>query len=166
MKKLFLIGGTMGIGKTAVCQILKKKLKNAVFLDGDWCWNSDPFKVTEETKSMVMKNICFLLNNFLRCSEFDNIIFCWVMHEQNIIDNILKAIDSSGHEIKIISLMCDEDELKSRLLGDVEKGIRSFDIIEKSIERLRCYTKLKTIKINTSEKKPDEVATEIIKDKN
>ena len=75
MKKLFLIGGTMGIGKTAVCQILKRKLKNSVFLDEDWCWNSDPFKVTEETKSVVMKNICFLLNNFLRCSEFDNIIY-------------------------------------------------------------------------------------------
>ncbi|WP_343083172.1 hypothetical protein [Blautia producta] len=26
MKKLYMIGGTMGVGKTATCQILKRKL--------------------------------------------------------------------------------------------------------------------------------------------
>ena len=76
MKKLYLIGGAMGVGKTTVSQILKKKLVNSVFLDGDWCWDSDPFQVTEETKAMVIDNICYLLNNFLRCSAYDNIIFC------------------------------------------------------------------------------------------
>lgn len=28
-----MIGGTMGVGKTATCQILKQKLDNSVFLD-------------------------------------------------------------------------------------------------------------------------------------
>jgi broad-specificity NMP kinase len=59
MKNLFLIGGTMGIGKSTVCRILKYKLPNCVFLDGDWCWDMHPFQVTDETKQMVMKNICF-----------------------------------------------------------------------------------------------------------
>ncbi|MEG1013421.1 MAG: hypothetical protein RSI33_04160 [Clostridia bacterium] len=31
----------MGVGKTAVCQSLKQKLPNAVFLDGDWCWDAN-----------------------------------------------------------------------------------------------------------------------------
>ena len=35
MKKLFLIGGTMGVGKTAVSQELKRILPHAAFLDGD-----------------------------------------------------------------------------------------------------------------------------------
>ena len=34
MKTLYLIGGTMGVGKTTVCQILKRRLPDAVFLDG------------------------------------------------------------------------------------------------------------------------------------
>ena len=38
MKTLFLIGGTMGVGKTTACRILKRKLPACVFLDGDWCW--------------------------------------------------------------------------------------------------------------------------------
>ena len=60
MKKLFIIGGTMGIGKSTVSQILKQKLPNSVFLDGDWCWDSSPFQVTAETKEMVIKK-------FARC---------------------------------------------------------------------------------------------------
>jgi len=53
MKKLYLIGGTMGVGKTTACRILRTKLSRTVFLDGDWCWYSHPFVVTEETKRMV-----------------------------------------------------------------------------------------------------------------
>lgn len=68
MKTLYLIGGPMGVGKTTVCQLLKNKLPYRVFLDGDWCWDSHPFQVTEKTKEMVMKNICYLLNNFIHCS--------------------------------------------------------------------------------------------------
>ena len=79
MKTVYLIGGTMGVGKTTVCQCLKRKLENSVFLDGDWCWDSYPFQVTEETKRMVIENICFLLNQFIHCSAYSDIIFGWVM---------------------------------------------------------------------------------------
>ena len=78
MKRLYLLGGTMGVGKTTVSQQLKQDLPNSVFLDGDWCWDADPFQVTEETKSMVIRNICYLLNSFLHCTAYENIIFCWV----------------------------------------------------------------------------------------
>ena len=64
MKKLYLIGGPMGVGKTTVCQFMKQKLNSSVFLDGDWCWDMHPFCITEETKAMVVDNICHLLNNF------------------------------------------------------------------------------------------------------
>ena len=70
MKTLYMIGGTMGVGKTTVCQQLKQDLPNSVFLDGDWCWDASPFQVTDETKAMVTNNICYLLNNFLKCSAY------------------------------------------------------------------------------------------------
>ena len=63
MKKLYLIGGTMGVGKTTTCQVLKRKLDRSVFIDGDWCWDMHPFIVDEETKTMVMNNIVYQLNN-------------------------------------------------------------------------------------------------------
>ena len=53
MKTLYLIGGTMGVGKTTVSQQLKKDLANSVFLDGDWCWDarSEERRVGKECRS-------------------------------------------------------------------------------------------------------------------
>ncbi len=65
-----------------------------------------------ETKKMVMENICFLLNQFIRCGAYENIIFCLVMHEQGIIDGILSGL---------------------------EAGIRSEDVIQRSIARIGMY---------------------------
>ena len=161
MKKLYLIGGAMGVGKTTVSQILKKKLANSVFLDGDWCWDSDPFQVTEETKAMVIDNICYLLNNFLRCSAYDNIIFCWVMHEQAIIDGILSRLNQEDCRVYCISLICDPDTLTERLLKDVEQDVRASSIIEKSIPYLPKYRLLSTKKIDVTNSTPNQVADEI-----
>lgn len=161
MKRVYLIGGTMGVGKTSVCNVLKRKLNNSVFLDGDWCWDAHPFTVTEETKAMVMENICYLLNNFIRCSEYENIIFCWVMHMQEIIDDIISRIDTKNCELKIISLVCDEENLRNRLFRDIAEGRRTADIVEKSIARIPLYDKLNTVKIDTSNKTIDEITEKI-----
>ena len=161
MKTLYMIGGTMGVGKTTVCQLLKQDLPNSVFLDGDWCWDASPFQVTDETKAMVINNICYLLNNFLKCSAYENIIFCWVMHEQSIIDFILKKLDVQNYDVKCVSLVADEKTLYERLSMDVERGIRSEDVIERSIARIPMYQTLNTIKIDTNAKTAEIIANEI-----
>ena len=161
MKTLYMIGGTMGIGKTTVCQQLKQDLPNSVFLDGDWCWDASPFQVTDETKAMVTNNICYVLNNFLKCSAYENIIFCWVMHEQSIINSILEKLDTQNCEVKCISLVADEKTLRERLAMDVERGIHSEDIIERSIARIPMYQALNTIKIDTNTKTVAMIANEI-----
>lgn len=161
MKTLFMIGGTMGVGKTTVCQQLKRDLQNSVFLDGDWCWDASPFQVNDETKAMVTNNIFYLLNNFLKCSAYDNIIFCWVMHEQSIIDSILEKLDTQNCEVKCISLLADEETLCERLSMDVKRDVRSEDIIERSIARIPMYQALNTIKIDTNAKTVAMIANEI-----
>ncbi len=161
MKTLFLIGETMGVCKAIVCNRPNEKLDNSVFLDGVWCWNSNPFQVTNETKEIVMKNICFLLNQFIKCSAYENIIFCRIMHQQSIIDEILSNLYLTDCEIKTISLLCDENTLKERLTKDVENGIRTADIIERSVERIELYNNLNTIKIDTTNKSIDEICEEI-----
>ena len=161
MKKLYLIGGTMGVGKTAVSQQLKKDLPNSVFLDGDWCWDADPFQVTEETKTLVQDNICHMLNNFLQCSVYETVIFCWVMHEQEIIDSIIAKLKLDNCEVKCISLIADEENLQRRLTRDVQKGIRKEDVIDRSIARIPLYQKLDTVKVDTNNKTIAEIVAEI-----
>lgn len=162
MKTLYMIGGTMGVGKTTVCRKLKANLPKSVFLDGDWCWDASPFQVTEETKRMVLDNICYLLNNFLICSAYENVIFCWVMHEQTIIDSILDRLDTRSCTVKCISLIVDENNLRARLERDVSENTRSSDIIEKSVSRIFMYQKLNTVKIDTNGKTVEAIAEEIL----
>lgn len=161
MKTLYMIGGTMGVGKTTVCRKLKADLSKSVFLDGDWCWDASPFQVTEETKRMVLDNICYLLNNFLICSAYENVIFCWVMHEQMIIDAILDRLDTRSCIVKCVSLIADEDNLRVRLEKDVSEKVRSSDIIEKSVSRISMYRKLNTVKVDTNGKTVEAIAAEI-----
>ena len=161
MKKLFLIGGTMGVGKTAVSQELKRILPHAAFLDGDWCWDMDPFVVNEETKAMVMENICFCLSGFLKCSAYENIVFCWVMHEQSILDGILSRLELGGCAVAAISLVCSEEVLRSRLQKDIDAGIRKPDVVERSTARLSLYEGLHTIRLDTGSMDARSVAEQI-----
>lgn len=161
MKHLYLIGGTMGVEKTTVSQALNKELHNSVLLNGDWCWNASPFQVNAETKQLVLDNIRYLLNNFIHCSCYDNIIFCWVMHEQKIIDSILSSLDIENVKVITVSLLVDEESLKVRLSKDIQNHIRTADIIKKSISRLPLYQTLDTIKIDTTKKSITEIINEI-----
>jgi len=162
MKKLYIIGGTMGIGKTTVSRELKNRLSKSVFLDGDWCWDMNPFVVNNETKTMVMDNICYLLNNFIHCSEYENIIFCWVLHEQEIIDSILSRLDKQNIKVISISLLCNEKALRERIQKDIDNKLRSNDVLERSIQRLPLYEKLDTVKIEVSGKTVADTVNEIM----
>lgn len=151
----------MGVGKTATSLALARILPRNVFLDGDWCWKMTPFVVSEETKGMVMDNITHLLGNFIRCSAYETVLFCWVMHEQAIIDEILSKLPLDDVAVSAFSLVCSEEVLCARLAGDIAAGIRQTDVIERSTQRLPLYEKLNTVKIDTTALSPEETAARI-----
>jgi adenylate kinase family enzyme len=161
MKNLIFINGTMGVGKTTTSKELQKLLPNCVFLDGDWCWDMSPFIVNNETKSMVIDNISYLLNNFISCSEYESIIFCWVMHEQGIMDDVLSRLKKYEGMLYKFSIVCSEQALLERIGEDISKGIRSDDVIKRSVPRLSNYYNLDTVKIDVSEI-PAKQAAQII----
>ena len=163
MKTLYLIGGTMGVGKTTVCRELKNQLPRSVFLDGDWCWDMNPFVVTEETKAMVLDNITTLLKNFLRCSAYDHVIFCWVMHQQATLDQILSRLDLTDVTVVPVSLVCSQEVLLQRLNQDVSASLRQPDILLRSPQRLPLYDALDTHKIDTSYAAVPEIVQAILR---
>lgn len=161
MKNLIFINGTMGAGKTSVSRELLKLLDRAVWLDGDWCWNADPFVVNDETKTMVLDNITHLLRSFLTCSEYDNIIFCWVMQEQSILNSVLERLDDLEFQFSAFTLMVSASALEARIQKDVISGIRTPDVLERSLQRLPLYEKMDTIKIDVSSVSAQEAARRI-----
>ena len=159
-KTLYLVGGPMGVGKTAACRLLERTLSACAFLDGDWCWEMHPFTVTDETKAMVLDNICHVLNNFLACSAYENVIFCWVMHEQAILDTILTHLRTDGVRVVSVSLVCAPCELERRLQRDIGAGLRTPDVLPRALERLTHYNAaLDTYKLDTTNLTPAGVAS-------
>ena len=158
LKHLYLIGGPMGMGKTAACRELQRRLNRSVFLDGDWCWDADPFQVTEETKAMVVENICFLLNNFLRCSAYDHVIFCWVLHQQAVLDNLLSRLDTRNCRVRAVSLTASPEALASRIERDIQAGKRDQGALERSLAYLPLYAGLDTEILDVSRLTPGETA--------
>ena len=147
----------MGVGKTAVCRALQQLLPNCAFLDGDWCWDMKPFYVTDETKAMVMDNICHVLGNFLRCSAFDNVVFCWVMHQQSILDELVSRLPLRDVELHCISLTASRSALADRLQKDIDAGLRQPDVVGRSLDYLPLYEGLNAQKVDTTGLTIDEI---------
>lgn len=161
MKKLIMVNGTMGVGKSTVCSLLLKRLQPAVYLDGDWCWNMSPFVVSEENKEMVLHNIAYLLRSFLDNSGYETVIFCWVMHQEEIFQQILTRLQGKEFELYQFTLICTRQTLSERLEKDVQRGLREEDVIERSMARLPLYEKMSTIKIWVDNCTPEETADKI-----
>lgn len=161
MKRLYLVGGPMGVGKSAACRQLKLLLPNCAYLDGDWCWDMHPFLVTDETRAMVMDNIAHVLTGFLRCSTVQNVILSWVMHEQAILDDLLSRLPLRGCKVVSVSLVATPDVLTARLRGDIIAGLRSEDVIARSLERLPMYEHVSSVKLDTSRMSARQVAEAI-----
>lgn len=106
----------------------------------------DPFVVNQDTKSMVLDNITHCLNNFIHTPGIENIIFCWVMHKQDIIDGIIQKLNTEDVEIHLISLICEKEELMKRMLIDR----RNNQTIQKSLDYLELYKDLNTQKIDVT----------------
>lgn len=164
MKNLIFVNGTMGAGKTTLCRELKKLLAPSVFLDGDWCWDMEPFSVTDETRRMVMDNIQTLLNRFLQCSQPENILFGWVMQERAIVDEVLSGLKPDAASFRLFTLTLTEDTLRRRLRRDVDAGLREPDVIERSAARLPLYAhpSMKSTRIDASCLSVGETARQLV----
>ena len=134
-KQLILVGGAMGVGKSAVCRELLRQLTPGVWLDGDWCWNMNPFVVSEENKRMVLSNITHLLRAYLNNSSYRYVLFCWVMDQPLLFEAVLER--------------------------DVRDGIREADVIPRSLRRLPAYAALPTCKLDVTSLTPYEAACAI-----
>ncbi|MEG1429995.1 MAG: AAA family ATPase [Oscillospiraceae bacterium] len=158
MKNLIILNGTMGVGKTATCRALQKRLPKNVFLDGDWCWDMVPFQVTKETKDMVIDNITYQLNNFLRCSAYENVLFCWVMDSQETLDKVLSLLDLTNCAVRCYSLICTEEALTARVSRDIRAGLRPDHALQYCIPRLANYAAMDTVKVDVSILTPEQAA--------
>ena len=159
VNKLIFIGGAPGVGKSTVGEYLFKSLNNCAWLNGDDVWRMNPFTVNNKTKSMVEENIKFVLNSFIK-AQYSYILFTWVLHLDSVINGLLEGLDISGYDFHNFTLVCDEKTLKNRISND---DGRTTDL-SSALARLKQVEKVNSMKIDTMNKAPFELATQLKKE--
>ena len=162
MKRLILINGTMGVGKSAVSRCIQRLLPACALLDGDWCWTVHPFSVTEESKRRVIDHIVTILHGYLACADVQNVVFCWVMQRRGIAESILARLPLGDVKVGRFTLTASPEAVAARLCGDIAAGLRDEDVIARSVAYLPLYAQdMGSIKLVTDGLSTEETAREI-----
>ena len=153
-KKLIIITGSPGVGKTAVAENLFESYENSAYFDGDWAWRVNPFSITDPRLRNGDKTMSFALSTYLN-SDFEYVIFSSVVViGESIRDAIIKDINAKDYEIISFTLKCSEQTLIKRLKN---RG----DTNEVSFKWLRMKPHCDDFVIDTEDKTVNQIADEI-----
>ena len=119
MKKLILISGAPGIGKTTVCKEMFKSINGCAWLDSDWCWMINPWvSKTAEQKKYVEDTFVRILRGYLENDNINTVLFSWVMSSPWMFDLITKPLSDLTLDIRKITLICDKKKHIERMKLD------------------------------------------------
>lgn len=163
MKKIILILGANGVGKSTTSEILLHKLTKCAFIDADWCRAINPFPFTEATKIAVSNNIYSLFKNYLLCEDIEFIIFPYGFHgeRKQIFEQVLSRLkqDDILFELCPVILKCDREENMRRLI----KNGREKERIERGMKNTYTFYDTYTYpRIDTTNMQPEDVAEKIL----
>lgn len=163
MKKLILILGANGVGKSTTSKILLDKLLKCAYIDADWCRAINPFPFTESTKETVINNVYCMFRNYFLCRGIENVIFPYSFHgeRKEIFEQVLEKLrqDSIEFDLCPIILKCSEEENMSR----AQKDKRDANRVERGMKNtFSFYDDYIYPRIVSTQLSPDEVAEKII----
>lgn len=142
-KKLIIINGPMGVGKTVTGKYIAESCPGTAFIDGDWCMDIHPFVGNSETRAMAADNIIHMIGNYAGCSVCRMIVLVWLMDDAKICQSICYAASEIGLEVISATLVCGEDELVSRWKNDTACEWRTDGWLRASLGSLPYFRSLK-----------------------
>ena len=154
--KLILIGGEAWTGKSTCAEILFKRLDNSAWLDGDDVWRVNPWSLDDPRLRTSDINMAFVLQTYLQ-SKFDYVILSSiVLSDPSITARILERMNSVEYDLLSFTLMCDAATLYERA-RQRDANLSPIFIVLEETKALD-----KTIKIDTVNKKPEEIVDEML----
>lgn len=162
MKKLIVILGPNGVGKTTAAKAFLEKNTGCAYVDADWCRAVNPFLFTPATKKAATENMYCMFKNYLFCEDIDQIIFPYAFHgeRKKMFDTVTDRLKGEGiaFELFYIVLKCSEQENVKRC----ERDGREAERIERGMKNtFRFYDDFPYPNIITTELTPEEVAERI-----
>lgn len=160
MKKLILIQGPNGVGKTTLCKLLNQKLMNSALVEPDWCRMINPFYYDDEIISLTISNMTHMLRSYLQCSSVQYVIFNFGFHgpRKEIYEQVMENLKDLEYEFVPITVTCDEEENVRRMIKDYRDSER----IKRALAARSIYENLSTPLIDTTRLSAEETAARVI----
>lgn len=119
MKKLVLVTGAPGVGKSTLCKDLFHSINGCAWLDSDWCWMINPWiPKTSEQKRDVEGTFSRILHGYLENDGISTVLFSWVMSSTWMFDLITEPLSNMTLDIRKIALVCDREQYIERIKSD------------------------------------------------
>ena len=162
MKKVIVLIGPNGVGKSTAAQTFLGRQEKCAYIDSDACRAMNPFPLTPATKRVVIENIYYLFKNYLSCPEIETIVFPYGFHgeRKEIFDTVMERLagDGTPFETVTILLKCSLEENIRRATADGRDPAR----IERGIKNtFHFYDEFAAPSIDTTGLSPEEVAQQI-----
>lgn len=159
MKKLIIIAGPPGVGKTTISKSMFETIDGCAWLDADWCWNTNPWIAkSDDEKRIIEGTFVRILDTYIHNENINTIIFNWVIKTNWMFDLIINNIDCKNLMIKKIVLVSDQDSHINRLKSDSRRN----ELIENP-EDMESYKRLDAIIVDTTHDSIEENTNKIMK---
>lgn len=131
-KRLILLCGPNGVGKTSICRELLHLTPRSAYVDSDPLRLMNPFVLSDETIPTIAKNIGDLIGNYLDCPAVETVFFSYGFHgrRREIFEHVMEGL--AGRDIAFFPLViwCDEAENIRRMRADERDEARIARAIE------------------------------------
>lgn len=150
MKKVSIIFGAPGIGKTTVAKILYQKILDSQYIDVDELWRINPFIVNDENKGLVETNLRQIYQSFYKHETLKHLIITWVVPTEGLRRLMLDWFCEC--QVEFYRLIADEDIYLDRLLKD-HRDIDKFNdyVIINSKNEFKNIKTIDVTNLNASE---------------
>ena len=159
--EVIVINGPMGIGKTTVGTYIADSNPGTAFIDGDWCMDIHPFVGNIETRNMAVNNILHMIGNYMDCSVCKMIVVAWLMDDEQVHQKLLNGIRDMGLDVKDVTLVCDEVQLRKQWEEDSACPWRTDEWFNASLKSLAYFSGMNNC-ICTTGKTVEDVADLVI----
>jgi len=162
MKRLVVIVGPNGVGKSTAAREFVEQNARTAYVDSDWCRVINPFVFTQSTRKTVAENLYCLLRNYLLCSDVDTVVFTHSWHggRKEIYDSVIGRLRADGlaFEETVVILRCSREENVRRALADGRDENR----VQRGMAATFSFYDGDTYpKIDTTDMSPGQVAREL-----
>ena len=155
LKKLILLGGPTGVGKTTTLRGLQGRFDDSALLDADDVWRVGSKLAIPQNRSIAIRNVTNTMRGYFEANCELGIV-SWVFARPELYQPVINALTDYVDSIQQLYLIADPETLEARLR---ERG--EPDRIEYALSRLELIRSLPFTKLDTTNLSQDQVVERI-----